>query len=224
MPNQRRLIPLADGVYTVAEVCRILQPTMTSRRVHYWLDTGLVSGEPVAYGRRGQPTLLTFRQLLEVRTVQHLRDELGIPLPKVRNAFAWILDHVFAEDPEGITFSRGPRRSIIATARGESMEIPHGQGVFPDVQELTKDVAIARRAWVDRRLPLRGHVVADTRVLAGSPTVAGTRIETAIIRRFSTDGHYDEATIAAVAGTYPHLSLAAIVDALEFEGVRPAAA
>lgn len=59
---------------------------MTPRRVHYWLDTGLIVGEPIDRGAKGTPTLLTFRQLLEIRTVQHLRDELRIPLPKVREA------------------------------------------------------------------------------------------------------------------------------------------
>ena len=67
---------LGEGVFTVSEVCRVLQPTMTPRKVHYWLDTGLLS-EPVRWGGRGFPTLLNFRQLLQIRTVQRLRDELA---------------------------------------------------------------------------------------------------------------------------------------------------
>src|SRR3954452_22571838 len=101
-----RLIPLGEGVYSVSEVCRILQPTMTPRKVHYWLSTGLISGGPFERGGRGRPTLLAFRQLLEIRTVQHLRDELKVPLPTVRFAFAWILEHIFDRGEE-VRFTRG---------------------------------------------------------------------------------------------------------------------
>lgn len=220
---ERRLIPLSDGIYTVAEACLILGRRMTPRRIHYWLDTGLISGEPVTWGSKGTPTLLTFRQLLEIRTVQHLRDELAIPLTKVRNAYDWILQHVF-EQGEEVRFERGPGGDIIArTPDGESTVIPHGQGVLPDVDDLTEDVSIARQAWLDKKLRIRDHVVADTRVLAGSPTVEGTRIETALVATFAVDGKYDDDVITMIAQTYPHLTPEAIVDALEFEGIRRAA-
>ncbi len=55
-------------------------------KVHYWLDTGLLSPSRRSSGN-GIPTLLTFRQLLEVHTVRRLRDDLGITLPRVREAF-----------------------------------------------------------------------------------------------------------------------------------------
>ena len=63
----RALIQLGEGAYTVSEVCRILQPSMTPRKVHYWLNTGVLS-DPIVDGRRGEPTLLTFQQLLETLT------------------------------------------------------------------------------------------------------------------------------------------------------------
>jgi uncharacterized protein (DUF433 family) len=222
----RRLIPLSEGIYTVTETCLILGPGVTPRRVHYWLDTGLITGEPVTRGSRGTPTLLTFRQLLEIRTVQHLRDKLRIPLPKVREAYSWILRHVFDERAD-VRFERGQRGAIIAsTADGESTVIPHGQGAFADAVDvvgLTRDVSAARQAWVDRKLRIKPHVVADTRVLAGSPTIEGTRIETALIATFAVDDKYNDDVIEMVELTYPHLTEAAIVDALEFEGIQRAA-
>jgi hypothetical protein len=72
--TERSLISLGEGVYSVSEVCHVLGTSMTARKVHYWLNTGLISGRPISRGRRGVPTILTLRQLLEVRTVQHLRD------------------------------------------------------------------------------------------------------------------------------------------------------
>jgi uncharacterized protein (DUF433 family) len=223
---ERRPIPLSDGIYTVSEACLILGPKVTPRRVHYWLNTGLISGEPVIRGAKGTPTLLTFRQLLEIRTVQHLRDELRVTLPRVREAYGWILRHVF-DQGAAVTFERGAGGDIIArTPDGESTVIPYGQGAFPkgpDTDELTHDLSVARQAWLDKKLRIREHVVADTRVLAGSPTVDGTRIETALVASFAAEGQYDDDVIASVEQTYPHLPTEAIVDALEFEGIRRAA-
>lgn len=221
------MIPLSEGIYTVAEVCMILGKGATPRRVHYWLKTGLIHGESIVRGSRGTPTLLTFRQLLEIRTVQHLRDELGIPLPKVRAAYGWILRHVFDEGVE-IRFERGEGGDIIAsTPDGESTVIPYGQTAIPrppvDVDELTADISVSRQAWLDRKLKINSHLVADTQVLAGTPTVEGTRIETALIASFAVTGEYDGEVIEEVEQTYPHLTRPAIVDALQFEGIRPAA-
>ena len=92
---ERHLVALGEGAYSVAEVCRILGPTMSARKVHYWLDTGLVSGQPIVRGRTGVPTILTFRQLLEIRTIQYLRGTLRVSLPEVWSAFEWILRHLF---------------------------------------------------------------------------------------------------------------------------------
>ena len=63
------------ALYSVAETVRILRPGMTPRKVHYWLHTGLL-GDPVRSEVRGQPTLLTFDQLIKVAVLQRLRDDL----------------------------------------------------------------------------------------------------------------------------------------------------
>jgi uncharacterized protein (DUF433 family) len=217
----RHLIVLSDGIYTVSQVCRILGPKMTPRRVHYWVDTGLISGEPITRGGKGTPTLLSFRQLLEIKTVQHLRDEIKVPLHSVRAAYAWILDNVF-ERQLPVTFTRGVGGVIIAeTPDGENAVIPWGQQAIPaNVNELTDEVRAARQAWLDKRLQLKANVVADARVLAGTPTVMGTRIETALVATFAPDDGFDEDVVASVLQTYPHLTQEAVIDALEFEGLH----
>ena len=85
---------LGEGVYTVAEISRIFQPTMTPRKVHYWLKKGII-GEPVCPGAPGRPTLLSFEQLLMVRTVQHLRDKLNFSLQKITPAIQKLSSFVF---------------------------------------------------------------------------------------------------------------------------------
>ncbi len=221
-----RLIPLGEGVYTVAEVCRILQPTMTRHKVHHWLNTGLLSEPPVAHMGTGVPTLLSFKQLLEVRTVQHMRDELRVPLPVVRSAFAWVLDHLFAESPVDVRFEPGRkgRTVIVRASEEEAVEIPTGQRLLPiRLDALNETVRGSRVAWEQRALAIPGHpnVVANAHVLAGAPTIKGTRLETAVVAAFRRpDGHYDDDVVQRVRETYPRLSAAQVSDAMEFEGIH----
>lgn len=224
MDGRRHLIPLGDGVYTVSAVCRILGPGMTRRRVHYWLDTGLIVGTPVARGAPGRPTLLTFEQLLQIKTVQHLRDRLGISLPRVRDAYAWILDNLFGAHAGGVHFERGPGGDVIVTRRdgGGSMTVP-GKQLALDVAALNDDLEAAREAWRTRRLRLRERIVADAKVLVGAPIVRDTRIETALIASFAVGGRYDDEVVRDVLANYPQLTAEAVVEAFEFEGVERAA-
>lgn len=223
--GQRRLVELGAGVFTVSEVCRILQPTMTPRKVHYWLDTGLLT-LPARLGSRGYPTLLSYRQLLEIRTVQHLRDELEFSLPRVREALAWILNHLFAEKWTDLRFTKGVDGSLVAQSGDDQMVVPGGQGVLEGtLPELNKQVAETRRAWEEQAFVVPDHqyVISDARVLAGAPTIRGTRIDTALVAKFADAEAYTKATLAEVRRVYPRLEEEAIADALEFEGIPPAA-
>jgi len=67
---------------------------MTPRKVHYWLKKDII-GEPVQSGRPGKPTLLSFEQLLKIRTVQHLRDNLSFSLQKITPAILTLSTFVF---------------------------------------------------------------------------------------------------------------------------------
>lgn len=221
----RRLVDLGAGAYTVSEVCRILQPTMTPRKVHYWLDTGLLS-DPIRWGSRGHPTLLSYRQLLEIRTVQHLRDELEFSLPRVRDAFAWILDHLFAREWTELKFTKGVDGTLVARAGQDQIVVPGGQGVLAGMlPELNAQVLQTRRAWEEQAFVIPGHsfVVSNTRILAGAPTIRGTRVDTALIAQFADAETFDANTVDDIRRVYPRLTPDAIEDALEFEGIRRAA-
>ncbi len=81
----------------------------------------------------------------------------------------------------------------------------------------------ARQDWAARRVDISGypHLVSDAGIIAGSPTLRGTRIETSIIAAFAApEKTYDADTVASVRATYPRLTGDAIEDALRFEGLR----
>lgn len=222
-PRDHHLVPLGQGVFTVAQVCRVLQPSMTPRRVHYWLDTGVLS-KPIVPGSRGTPTLLSFRNLLEVRTVQRLRDELEFSLREVREAVNLVLNSLFEPDWTSALFIRGALNELVVKSGQHIVSVPKRQGVMPVLPELERELEYTRRAWEDQAYVVPSHpaVIANARVLAGAPTVRGTRIETALLATFASDGAYDKRVIKDIKQTFPRLTAAHITDALRFEGIRAA--
>jgi uncharacterized protein (DUF433 family) len=215
-----------NGVYTVSEICRILQPEMTARKVHYWLDTGLLS-PPVIRGRQGIPTILDFQQLLEIRTVQFLRDELDFSLRKIRRAFGFILENLFADSWVGLKFFRLGDELGVMTNEGESMIVPGGQGILPFIlPTLNQHVNETRRSWDARifDIPNCKTLVTNARVQAGSPIVRGTRLETAFIGSFVGDEVTISDTVKELTRMYPQLPRRAVKEALRFEGVDIVAA
>jgi uncharacterized protein (DUF433 family) len=211
-----------EGAYTVSQVCRILRPSMTARKVHYWLNTDVLS-EPLVHGRQGVATLLTFRQLLEIRAVQHLRDELDFSLPKVRSAFQFILEHLFAEQWISMNFFKAVNGDLgVQLANGDAMTVPGGQGVLPTtIPELDEFVRSTRQSWEARVLGIEGHsqLVTNARVQAGAPVVLGTRIETSLIASFADDHCYVPDTVEELLRMYPSLTQGDVTQAMEFEGI-----
>ncbi len=220
-----RMVSAGTGAYSVSEVCRVLQPGMTGRKVHYWLETGLLT-DPLVAGRRGVPTLLTFQQLLEIRTVQYLRDELRFELGEVRRSIEYLLRRLFADDWTAARFTRGVNRGVIVSLGNQSVDIATDQGVLEStLPELDHHVAVTRVAWEAHRfvVPSFPNVVSNPRVNAGSPSLDGTRIDTALVARFGDDGLFDSSTISELRTCFPRVSEAALVDALKFEGLQRAA-
>lgn len=218
----RTLVPLGTGAFSVPTVCRILQPSMTPRKVHYWLDTELI-GPPIHRGAPGHPTILSFEQLLKISIVQRLRDEFRVSLPRVRDAFAWVLERQFAEDWRELRFIRGTDGRVVVASGEDTLAIPEGQGVLDSVlPELTRHSARTREAWERGALviPMFTTLISNIRVLAGAPTVSGTRIETSLLASFAQESFADTSTLESIRRTYPSLRTSAIREALKFEGVR----
>lgn len=224
--SRRSLVSLGSGTYSVSEVCRILQPGMTPRRVHYWLNTGILFEDPVRRGARGYPTLLSYRQLLEIRTVQHLKDELGFPLPRVRIAFEWLLTQLFADDWTQLQFTRGVDKALVAQAGDEQITIPNGQRVLDGtLPELNRHIRETRQAWEDLSfsIPGRRFLVANARILGGATTVRETRIDTALLASFADGPSFTESEVDQIHALYPRVARDAVREALEFEGLQLAA-
>ncbi len=221
------LIALGEGVYTVPEIARILQPTMTEDKLRYWLNEGLL-GDPIRRGFRGKPHLLSFQQLLRARTVQHLRDALGFPLQKVRPVIGEISDLVF---PRLFDETDGPEPRFIRTPEGEigvfdglhTYELVNHQMMISEavIPELNNILHETKRDWERGEATIKKfpRLVSNPGVVAGSPTIKGTRIETSFVAYL-----VGSLGIERVFELYPYLDKDAILDAARFEGTEPFAA
>lgn len=215
------LIALGEGVYTVPEVARILQPSMNVYKVRYWLHKGLL-GKPVRWGSTGRPHLLSFQQLLKVRTIQHLRDTLKLPLQKVTPVIEKLSEVPFAgKDWHELHFFKTPEGRIGVSDGGEVYEVQTEQLMIPETiyPQLERIVREARRDWARGVVNIEGYrrLVSNPHVVAGSPTIEGTRIETSFIAYMVRNLGVEE-----TLKRYPYLDREAITQAAEFEGVLAA--
>jgi uncharacterized protein (DUF433 family) len=215
------LIALGEGVYTVAEISRIFQPTMTPRKVHYWLKKEII-GEPVRPGRPGKPTLLSFEQLLKIRTVQHLRDNLNFSLQKITPAIqtlsSFVFQRLFDEEWYQLRFFKTPDGSIgVVDSMERSIEVDTGQFVMPEVlPELEAFLTKTREDWERREVNIENfpHLVSNAGIIGGSPTLKGTRIETAFVAYLAED-----LSLKELQELYPYVEKEALLEAIRFEGV-----
>jgi uncharacterized protein (DUF433 family)/DNA-binding transcriptional MerR regulator len=221
----RTLIALGEGVYTVPEVARILQPNMTEYKVRRWLHKDLL-GEPIRWGSTGRPHLLSFQQLLKVRTIQELR-ERGIPLqritPAVRMLSSYLFDHLFDEEWHELRFFQVERgRLCVVDSRDRAIEVETGQWVMPEtLSELTAYMWQTREDWERGEVEIKQfpRLVSNAGIVAGSPTIRGTRVETSFIAHMVRSMGVDR-----VLQLYPYLDRDSLVQAARFEGVQPLAA
>lgn len=220
------LIALGQGVYTVPEVVRILQPTMTQYKVRRWLHKGLL-GAPIRWGSTGRPHLLSFEQLLKVRTIQALR-EGGLPLqritPAIRILSSRLFERLFSEEWHELTlFSTDAGRLGVMDDRGEvAVEVETGQRIMPEtLSELSGYLRKTRDDWERREIEIRDfpRLVSNAGIVAGSPTIKGTRIETSVVAYFA-----QTLSVEKTLEFYPHLDRDAVLQAMSFEGAKPLAA
>jgi uncharacterized protein (DUF433 family) len=205
------------ALYSVSETVRILRPSMTPRKVHYWLHTGLL-GEPVRREVRGQPTLLTFDQLIKVAVLQRLRNDLDFSLQRVRAGLTWLLNVLVDEDWADLHFYRTGTGEIgVRDHRGNAYAIG-GQGVLVETvpEALTEFVQSIRQQWESGVVRIRDFdlIVSDVDVMGGAPVIDGTRIETTFVAHVAR-----EADLDGLALLFEHVPRAALIQALDFEGI-----
>jgi uncharacterized protein (DUF433 family) len=223
--SERRgaLIALGEGVYTVPEIARILQPNMTEYKVRYWLVEKRLLGEPLRWGSTGRPHLLSFQQLLKVRTIQELREKLKFPLQKVTPVIEELADVAFLnKEWQNLRFFPTPNNEIGVSDGDQYYEVKTHQLMLPEAvyPELENVVREARRDWARGEVDIADYprLVSNPGIVAGSPTIKGTRVETSFVANL-----VQSLGVERVLELYPHLDTDALLQAAKFEGAKLAA-
>jgi uncharacterized protein (DUF433 family) len=92
------------------------------------------------------------------------------------------------------------------------------EAVYPELENVVRE---ARRDWARGEVDIAKfpRLVSNPRVVAGSPTIKGTRVETSFVAYL-----VQSLGVERVLELYPHLDGDAVLQAAKFEGAKPLAA
>jgi uncharacterized protein (DUF433 family) len=92
------------------------------------------------------------------------------------------------------------------------------EAVLPELENIVRE---ARKDWVRGEVGIQDYprLVSNPRIVAGSPTIKGTRVETSFIAYLA-----EGLGVERVLELYPNLDREAVVQAAKFEGAEPLAA
>jgi DNA-binding transcriptional MerR regulator len=102
---------------------------ITYRQLDYWARTDLIRPSLVDANGSGSRRLYSYRDLLELKVVKNLLDA-GIRLESVRDAFAYLRDHL-GEDVASVNLVIQGRQSVLVRSGEELVDLLRmGQGVL----------------------------------------------------------------------------------------------
>lgn len=214
-------IPLGVGVYTRAEVSRLLH--MHPQRINRWVRgysySWTVAGGSRHHGKKPAivspdlPSLdgimvMSFLELIELLIVREFI-ECEVPFPKIRRAWQHASEmfktrHPFAHHRayvgHGSIFIKAPKHGRATDLLELSSRQPTQLVAGPIFERTLQAVDFDRRTWLVRRWWPLGKtvpVVLDPAVAFGAPVVEGTRIETGILA-----GYARQSGVESVAAAY----------------------
>lgn len=177
-------------------------------QLYSWRRTDLLRPE----ASDARPLLYSFRDLLAIRTVVHLREEIS--LQKIRRAFRAMEALDFTEHPAQYDLVRVGDSIVLRDTEDSAIDLVRepGQRIVNLEVVLGSFSTHSGERVVDFRAP-REHLQVRERRLAGWPTIADTRIGFDTIANLVRDGSVG---FGEVRYYYPSVSAAAARDALAF--------
>jgi len=190
---------------------------LSARQLAHWDRIGFF---PPRYSERspsGRVTrLYTFRDLVGLRVLALLRNTYHVPLPQLRKAHAYLIEH--HEDPwSTITFYvlghsvffDDPRDDVRREGARPAQTVFN---VIP-MARIERDIRAAANRLRERGADEVGRIAQYRSVMSHAPVLAGTRIPTSAVWHFHKAG-YDT---AAILNQYPTLTPEDVTAAIAFE-------
>lgn len=189
----------------------------TLSQLAYWRQTDLLVPEL----ERRPRALYSFRDLVALRTVVHLRSDNS--LQAIRRAFQQLARMDLTDHPSTYTLASRGRSIVLQHKDGETDLVGHpGDEVIANLGDVFAPFRTAQgRNVVDFRRPRHRIEVREHR-MGGWPTIEGTRIPYDTIALLVADGTIPRDRVSAY---YPTVSREAVDDAVSFaeevDSVRP---
>lgn len=160
-----------------------------------------------------RPPLYSFRDVVALRTVVHLRSEIS--LQRIKRAFATLSDFELTDHPSAYQFASDGKSIAVWTDEGfmDLVKNPGQVELFSLSQIFRPFTTHAGASVVDFQHP-RENLSVDARLLGGWPAVIGTRVPYDVVAR-AVDG--ETLTADMVGDFYPGVTPEAARDALSFD-------
>jgi uncharacterized protein (DUF433 family) len=190
-------------------------------RLRYWAKTGFFQPSFV----EENPHLpfsrfYSFKDVVALRTLEMLRVRNGVPLQHLRKV-AEKLSHLKTDLWTKTTLYVADRKVVFSDpVAGRPMEVVSGQYVMEyPLAQMIQDTSNSIEAAAKRSVDQLGKVVKIRGINRNAPTISGTRIPVASIRRLREDGY----SVSQIQAEYPDLTEADIQAAIDYQDRTSAA-
>ena len=186
---------------------------ITIRQLRYWDSTRFFKPTLADDNRRwAYSRVYTFRDVVCLKVLNTIRNELRVPLPRLREAkekLAHLGEDVWAK----VTLYILNRRVVVHNPETDRKEdVVSGQGVLQiPLQVVSSDMEKAIHALRRRDATTVGKIAQRRSTAANKPVIAGTRIPVKSIMAFARAGY----SIEQIREQYPVLTVADIKAALD---------
>lgn len=197
---------------------------VSERRIAYWDKTGVLSPSlsPDVRTRGPYSRIYSFRDLVGLRTLGHLRDRYRFPLQTLRLIGKWLSEryaepwsslrfYVVGTGPKADILFRDPESDAVLSARRR------GQAVIAfELEPIARQTEEEANKLTHRTENQAGIITRNRYVLSNTPVLAGTRIPTSAVWDFHTAGFGP----SAIIHEYPRLTQLDVQRAIDFERER----
>lgn len=194
---------------------------LTAAQLRYWDRTGFFAPAYADENRRAPYSrIYSFKDVVGLRALGLLRRQHNVSLQHLRQV-AEKLSHLREDLWTKTTLYVLNRRVIIhEPGSGRLRDAVTGQYVLGiPLKKIVADTKRDAERLLARPIQTIGRVEQSRRVLRNTPVVAGTRIPTGAIKRYSDAGY----TIDQIISEYPDLTADDIKAALKYEESKTAA-
>ncbi len=208
-----------NTAFTLPQAAKIAK--VSERQLIEWDRDGFFEPE-YAVDDRKQPysRIYSFRDLVELRVIAKLRNELGISRQYLRKLHSWLRETHAQRPWSQLKFWVVGRRVQFEDPKtGHPLDSkPFGQRVLPfDLAPIVADVRDNVIASRQRTAEQIGHITKSNRFLApGHGIIAGTRLTTDFIVKLCESGR----SIDRILADYPQLREQDVRAAIEYEEAR----